>query len=87
MRQLLSKPDVGIIEVELGIPSDTWQGKGGIVRIDVSNPENFNLRIPNGSEVGANTLWEPGGLTSGGKAEAVTNPIPAANISANKIIQ
>jgi len=79
--------NVSIIEQELGIPAGDWQGKGGIVRIDINNPESFNLRIPDGSESGANALWEPGGLTSGGKVEAVTNPIPIANINANKIIQ
>ncbi|MBL7934309.1 MAG: hypothetical protein JNM51_00695 [Bacteroidia bacterium] len=79
--------NISIIEQELGIPAGSWQGKGGIVRIDINNPENFNLRIPDGSEAGANSLWEPGGLTSGGKVEAVTNPIPTTNINANKIIQ
>ncbi|MGB3947169.1 MAG: hypothetical protein WBM13_04245 [Bacteroidia bacterium] len=79
--------NISIIEEELGITAGSWQGKGGIVRIDLNNPENFNLRIPDGSEAGANPLWEPGGLTSGGKVEAVTNPIPTANINANKIIQ
>jgi hypothetical protein len=79
--------NVSIIEQELGIPAGSWQGKGGIVRIDINNPENFNLRIPDGSEAGANALWEPGGLTSGGKVEAVTNPIPTTNINASKIIQ
>lgn len=79
--------NISIIEEELGIPAGSWQGKGGIVRIDLNNLENFNLRIPDGSEAGANPLWEPGGLTSGGKLEAVTNPIPTANINANKIIQ
>ena len=79
--------NVAIIEQELGIPTGMWQGKGGIYRIDIKNPEKFNLRMPDGSESGANALWEPGGFTSGGKVEAVTNPIPTSNINAIQIIQ
>ena len=31
----------------------------------------FNFEIPDGNEIGANNLWEPGGKTSGGYKEAV----------------
>ncbi len=78
--------DVRIIEKELGIDPGAWQGKGGIYRIDVNNPENFNLRLPSGNEAGANSNWVPGGYTSGGKPEAVTNPIPKSNISPSKVL-
>ncbi len=52
------------------------------------NPENFNLRISSGNEVGANPLWEPGGWTSGGRREAVTDAIPntPTNVKPNKIL-
>jgi hypothetical protein len=43
--------------------------------------------MANGSESGANPLWEPGGFTSGGKSEAVINQIPEGNFQAHKIIQ
>jgi len=79
--------NVSIIEEELGIPNGAWQDKGGIYRIDIQSPESFNLRIPNGSEAGANVLWEPGGYTSGGEIEAVTDAIPISNIIATKVIQ
>jgi len=42
--------------------------------------------MASGSEVGANPLWEPGGFTSGGKIEAVTDPIPSEYIKADKVI-
>jgi hypothetical protein len=42
-----------------------------IVQIDKSN---FNgLKIPSGNEGGTNSLWIPGGYTSGSVPEAVLN--------------
>ncbi|MCB0630349.1 MAG: hypothetical protein R2824_33250 [Saprospiraceae bacterium] len=76
-----------MIEDLLGIPSGWWQNQGSIYRIDLSNPENFSLRIPNGRETGANELWLPGGRTSGGTLEAVTDQIPQANITAIQVIE
>ena|GEM_PF-812434 len=83
-----SKGDVALIEKELGIEPGPygWQGKGGIVRVNIQNPEKFNLRIPNGNESGANKLWEPGGFVPGGSAEAVVDQIPASNIIAKVVI-
>ncbi|MCB2377404.1 DUF6531 domain-containing protein [Hymenobacter sp. BT635] len=77
-----SNGDVALIEKELGIKPgpNGWQGKGGIVRVDIQNPEKFNLRMPNGNEGGANELWEPGGFVPGGSPEAVVDPIPASSI-------
>ena len=67
--------DISIIEKALGIPSGAWQGKQ-ISRIDISNTFAHNRRLPSGNEAGANEYWIPGGLTSGGKLEAVVDPIP-----------
>jgi RHS repeat-associated protein len=78
--------DVGIIEKELGIPEGMWQNQKGLYRIDVQNPEKFNLRMPSGNEDGANTLWEPGGFVPGGSAEAVVDQIPAGSFKVTKII-
>jgi hypothetical protein len=48
----------------------------------------FRFEIPNGNEIGANNLWEPGGLTSGGFREAVLIDKfnPSAQINHNKDI-
>ncbi len=78
---------VSKIETELGIPTGTWQNKGGIYRIDIHNPENLHLRIPKGSETGANEFWHPGGITSGGVIEAVVDEIPKNMFTATQIIK
>jgi hypothetical protein len=44
-----------------------------LVRIDISHPDDFNLRIPSGNEAGANEQWIPGGLLPDGAAEAVVD--------------
>lgn len=54
------------------------------MRIDISDLDGLNLRMPSGNEVGANSHWIPGGYTDGGVPEAVTDLIP--NISGNVII-
>ncbi|MCV7017858.1 hypothetical protein [Mycolicibacterium aichiense] len=42
-----------------------------IVRIDVPDPEAYNLRVPSGNEAGANSQWLPGGYLPEGLREAV----------------
>ncbi len=42
------------------------------VRIDIPNP--YGLRMPSGNELGANSQWIPGGVTSGGIPEATIDP-------------
>ena len=66
--------DISIIERELGIPAGSWQGKQ-LSRIDVPNTSAQNRRIPSGNEAGANDEWLPGGITSGGKSEAVIDQV------------
>ena len=78
--------DISVIEKELGIPTGAWQGKGGLYRVDVQNPENFNLRMPSGNEAAANSEWLPGGFVPGGSPEAVTDAIPKASVIITKII-
>jgi hypothetical protein len=57
MDELIEKAngDMSIIETELGIPEGRWQGQD-IVRIDISNPQDLNMRIPTGNEAGVNEL-------------------------------
>ena len=67
--------NISVIEDALGIPSGAWQGKQ-LSRIDISSTSSHNRRLPSGNEAGANENWIPGGVTSGGKSEAVVDQIP-----------
>ncbi|WP_443938772.1 RHS repeat domain-containing protein [Pedobacter sp. MW01-1-1] len=52
--------------------------KGELIRVDIkpSVLKELNLRVPLGNEVGANSLFVPGGKTVGGTTEAIVNGIP-----------
>lgn len=67
--------DISKIEKELGIPTDSWKGKE-MVKIEIPNPKELNVRLPSGNEMGANSLWLPGGQLPTGYSEAVVNKIP-----------
>lgn len=67
--------DISKIEKELGIPADSWKGKE-MVRISIPNPKELKVRVPSGNEMGANSLWLPGGQLPTGYSEAVVNKIP-----------
>jgi hypothetical protein len=56
----------------LGMKESTYIGME-IVRIDVPNPLNSNLRFPSGREDGANPFWLVGGKLPGGNIEAVVD--------------
>lgn len=60
------------LEKELGLPSG-FLDKGEIVRVDIADPQDFNLRMPSGNEAGANQQWLPGGNLPTGAAEAVVD--------------
>lgn len=77
MDDLLQKANgnLSVIETELGIPKDLWKNKE-LVRIDIPNPQQLNIRIPTGNEGGANELWLPGGRLPNGYSEAVLDAIP-----------
>jgi hypothetical protein len=53
------------------------------VRVDINSPS--GLRMPGGNELGANSLWEPGGYTSGGIKEAIIDPAPSGTYKVNNI--
>ena len=76
---------MAIIESELGFPKDYLKKGGGLVRIDIEDTIGLDVRIPSGNETGANDLWIPGGYTSGGVPEAVTNTIPLNNTQITKL--
>ena len=79
--------DVSIIEEALGIPKGSWQGKGGMYRIDISNPQNYNLRSASSGISGANALFIAGGKTSGGISEGIIDQVPKGNVTITRIIK
>jgi hypothetical protein len=64
--------DPRALEKALGLHEGFLDSKK-LVRIDISHPDDFNLRIPSGNEAGANEQWIPGGLLPDGAAEAVVD--------------
>jgi hypothetical protein len=82
---LKANGNVSIIETELGFPKGYFSDGGGLVRIDVEDISGLNIRMPSGNETGANSLWMPGGKTSGGVPEAITDIIPLDRADISKI--
>ncbi|WP_152600154.1 hypothetical protein [Cellvibrio mixtus] len=56
----------------LGWADDYFKDKV-IVRVNIPNPENVRLGIPNGNEAGANRQWLTGGKLPYGSDEAVVD--------------
>ena len=77
--------NISIIEKKLGFPEGYFSDGGGLIRIDALNTSELNIRIPSGNETGANKLWIPGGKTSGGVPEAITNTIPLKDTTITRI--
>ena len=73
---LKSKGEYTKIEESLGFDSGTFSSGGGLVRIDIENPFNYDIRMPSGNEYGANPHFEFGGKTDGGKLETVVSDVP-----------
>jgi hypothetical protein len=65
--------DIGKIEEALGYPKGSWD-PDDIVIVEI--PPTKGIKIPSGNERGANEMWKPGGVTSGGVPEAVTKLPP-----------
>ena len=76
---------ISVVEKELGFPDGYFSDGGGLVRIDVDTITELNIRIPSGNEAGANKLWIPGGVTSGGVPEAITDIIPLENATVTRL--
>lgn len=72
--------DISIWEKKLSFDPGYFASQGGLVRIDILDFKDLNLRIPTGNEAGANNYWIPGGWTVGDTPEAVTNQIPKTRI-------
>lgn len=58
------------LEEALGLPENFLE-TNKLVRVDILNPKELNLRIPSGNEAGTNDLWIPGGRLPNGNLEAV----------------
>lgn len=62
--------DPRAMEKELGLPKG-FLDSNKLVRIDIPEPHDANVRIPSGNEAGANDQWLPGGKLPDGASEAV----------------
>ena len=76
--------DKSTIRKKLGIPNGTKGWDGPLVRVDIPDPLSRNPRMASGMEEGANKLFKPGGYTSGGVQEIVTDPVPWSAVSVSK---
>lgn len=78
--ELLAKTagDKRALEQALGLP-ENFLDTNALVRVDIPDPKQLNLRIPSGNEAGANEFWIPGGKLPDGNSEAV---IDAAGMAA-----
>jgi hypothetical protein len=65
-----SQGDPKILERALGLPEGFFDSKN-LMRIDVANPRDYDLRLPSGNEAGANDQWIPGGELPDGSHEAI----------------
>ncbi|WP_145982344.1 hypothetical protein [Rhodococcus sp. MTM3W5.2] len=72
--------DPRALEDALGLP-EGFLDSNQLVRVDIADPGELNVRVPSGNEAGANDLWIPGGKLPNGNLEAV---IDAGNINNNQ---
>lgn len=77
--------NLAVYEQTLGFEPGYFRGHGGLVRIDVLDVDDLHIRIPSGNEAGANAWWLPGGYTSGGVPEAVSDLIPKSRILVTRL--
>lgn len=77
--------NLAVYEQALGFEPGYFQGHGGLVRIDVLDVADLHIRIPSGNEAGANAWWLPGGYTSGGVPEAISDLIPKSRILVTRL--
>lgn len=70
------------LEQALGLP-EGYFASYDIVRVDIPDPRDYELRIPSGNEAGANDKWIPGGFLPEGMPEAV---IDGANVPSDDLV-
>ncbi|MFN3522600.1 MAG: hypothetical protein ACK4YQ_10145 [Phenylobacterium sp.] len=71
-------PNPAALGEKLGI--DSWSGDTRLMRVDVADPLEHNVRLPTAEMSGSNANYRPGGVTSGGVPEVVTDPVPQSQI-------
>lgn len=74
--------DPRAMEKALGLP-EGYFAEYDVIRVDVADPQGFDLRMPSGNEAGANEQWIPGGFLPQGISEAV---IDGRNVPRDDII-
>lgn len=73
---VLYENKIEMFEKILNFPHGYFKKQNGLVRLDIKNISNLNLRIPSGNELGTNEYWIPGGYTIYGIPEAISDNIP-----------
>ena len=68
--------DISVYEKSLSFTEGYFSSQGGMVRLDIFDISDLNLRMASGNEEGANSYWLPGGFTMGAIPEAIVDPIP-----------
>jgi hypothetical protein len=78
--------DIINIEDALGYKRGDLKGFDAEIHVIYVDSTRFAFQLPDGNEIGANDLWEPGGKTSGGYRECVVidKTDPAKTIVHNK---
>lgn len=78
----LERGDLHYVEEALGWEEGALSLSDDVlVRVDIPDPQELNLRIPSGNEAGASDYWIPGGRLPDGAPEAV---IDAADLPASR---
>ncbi|WP_293010331.1 hypothetical protein [Mycobacterium sp.] len=82
VEELAKAGSLGDIEQVLGLPEGYFRDFE-VIRIDIGELENYNIRIPSGNEAGANEYWIPGGLLPEGLPEAVIDgsEVPSTDLT------
>ena len=73
--------DVSVMEEALGL--DPGSLGSNPQRVNIYNPQDYNLRLPTADMSGSNSNFIEGGTTSGGVSEGVIDPFPNPNVSAD----
>jgi hypothetical protein len=76
MNQLIHETGGDPVQLGKRLGIRSWGPETRLIRMDASDPLRFNPRASTRSMSGANSLYRPGGFTSGGVPECVTDPFP-----------
>ncbi|WP_282784624.1 hypothetical protein [Phaeodactylibacter xiamenensis] len=71
--------DVSTLENALGYNVGDLAGLQDELYVFYPNSSQYKFKVPDGNEIGANNFWEAGGVTSGGKKEAIMEGLSDPN--------